>query len=295
MARWADLEIIDEDFPLAVRVKPGWDIPPPRGIGPRLPCSIAAEVQNSCVEMEDHTSRDEKTSECCEQPRQISKCVLRSVYTAASPLISFLDHAMLCSYHVEINAPLRKAQRGERPVPPSVWKGAGPFTQKAMLRHFRGLGWGPHSGLGTKCGRLRRRDRTRNATCVVETVVQKGHKKDDPTDTVALVPELCDDGQCGKCAGGDDSADVEEQDNYKLLVRCFMFMEVYSIMKRLSYSSKCHFQNIRTCLPASCHRKRECFLITLGAPGRSSFCVKRLRPQPCDLSQTIAGVRSQPN
>ena len=24
MAQWADLEIVDEDFPLVVRIKPGW-------------------------------------------------------------------------------------------------------------------------------------------------------------------------------------------------------------------------------------------------------------------------------
>ena len=28
MARWADLEIVDRDFPLAVRIKPGWDESP---------------------------------------------------------------------------------------------------------------------------------------------------------------------------------------------------------------------------------------------------------------------------
>jgi len=64
MARWADLPIVDEDFPLAVRVKPGWDISPPRGIGPRPPCSTAAAVQNSCVEVEDRTSHEQNQSEC---------------------------------------------------------------------------------------------------------------------------------------------------------------------------------------------------------------------------------------
>jgi len=64
MARWADIPIVDEDFPLAVRVKPGWDISPPRGIGPRPPCSTAAEVQNSRVKVEDRTPREQSHSEC---------------------------------------------------------------------------------------------------------------------------------------------------------------------------------------------------------------------------------------
>jgi hypothetical protein len=39
-------------------------------------------------------------------------------------------------------APLQKAGAGEKPVPRCCWKGASAAMQRAMFRHFRGLGWG---------------------------------------------------------------------------------------------------------------------------------------------------------
>ena len=42
-------------------------------------------------------------------------------------------------------APVRKPLVGEAPVPRSWFRGAGPARQRAMLRHLRGLGWGPRA------------------------------------------------------------------------------------------------------------------------------------------------------
>ena len=218
MARWADLEIVDEECPPAVRIKPGWNVSLPPGVVSRLSCSIAAEVQTSCIKPEDHTPLEENNIEGREQSREISKCLLRSVYTTAFPSVSFHEHAKLCSYHVKVSAPLRKAHQGERPVPPNIWKGAGPFKQKAMLRHFRGLGWGPHTGLDTKRRRLRQRNSTSNDCSAGKNVYQEQPEGDDPADLVEPAQEFCNEGTCRKSAEGSDSADVEEQGNRKQLV-----------------------------------------------------------------------------
>ena len=60
-------------------------------------------------------------------------------------------------------APVRKPLVGEAPVPRSWFRGAGPARQRAMLRHLRGLGWGPRAR--TRGDRRRRSARECENAC----------------------------------------------------------------------------------------------------------------------------------
>lgn len=76
------------------------------------------------------------------------KVVLRNIYKLTVPVVSNLDHSSRCSYvQHSIPAP-QKALPGEPPVPRSMWRGSCPAKQRALFRHFRGLGWGPHKRKG---------------------------------------------------------------------------------------------------------------------------------------------------
>ena len=91
------------------------------------------------------SSTGTKVAATCVLP-SVSKAVLQGIYTRAATRASFLDYEARCKSGRPLKTTPRKALPGEPPVPRSVWKGAAPAIQRAMFRHFRGLGWGPREG-----------------------------------------------------------------------------------------------------------------------------------------------------
>ena len=69
-----------------------------------------------------------------------TRCLLQAVYSKA-----FLtDYARRCKHGPTMPAIVKRG-KGEQPVPRSWWRGAGACGQRALLRHLRGLGWGPRA------------------------------------------------------------------------------------------------------------------------------------------------------
>ena len=145
----------------------------------------------------------------CEARLSASVCrlALNSVYTKACPLVIRKDiKVTLCQLRSAASvceAPLRKPLAGDAPVPRSWWRGAGPATQRAMLRRLRGLGWGPR--VCSRAERQRRRESRARPVAEDPDEASNSESRDAVTTTsherYAAVVDLGDelDGYRSKC------------------------------------------------------------------------------------------------
>ena len=102
----------------------------------------------------------------CGLDYSVCRLALNAVYAKAQCIVAAKERDAArrrAASLAKAPAPVRKPLVGEAPVPRSWFRGAGPARQRAMLRHLRGLGWGPRAS--TRGDRRRRSARECENAC----------------------------------------------------------------------------------------------------------------------------------